>query len=69
MQIQRSLASIILAGGLPPIEAVALDYRDPITGIDVLVDVEVAYGLRLRTQDTDERLVSPAHGGDRVSYG
>ena len=67
--IQRSLAALILAGGLLPTQVAALDYRDPDTGIEVLFDIELAYGLRLRTEDTDQQLVSPAHGGDRVAYG
>ena len=69
MLAQRSIAAIILAGGLLPTQTAAFDYRHPNTGIDLLFDLEAAYGLRLRTEDTDERLVSPAHGGDRTSYG
>jgi len=69
MPLQRSLAALILAGGLLPTQAAALNYRDPKTGIDVLASVTVAYGLRMRTEDTDEHLVSPAHGGKPSSFG
>jgi hypothetical protein len=68
MRIQRSLA-FTLALGLMPAMAQAFDFRDSDTGIEALVDIEVAYGLRLRTENTDQKLVSPAHGGDRVSAG
>ncbi|MEH6569056.1 MAG: DUF1302 domain-containing protein [Halioglobus sp.] len=67
--IERTLACCIFAGTLFSTAAAAFDYRNADTGIEVLLDVEVAYGLRMRTEDTDQELVSPAHGGTRLDYG
>ena len=69
MLIQRSLAALVLVGGLLPTQLAAFDFRDANSGIEVLFDLEAAYGLRLRTEDTDQELVSPAHGGERLAYG
>ncbi|ARN74274.1 DUF1302 domain-containing protein [Oceanicoccus sagamiensis] len=52
-----------------PMNAAAFDYRDADTGIEVLFDFEAAYGFRMRTEDTDLSLVSPAHGGTRLAAG
>ncbi|MEP1470822.1 MAG: DUF1302 domain-containing protein [Halieaceae bacterium] len=49
--------------------AIAWDFRDESTGIEGLIDLELAYGLRMRTEDIDPELVSPAHGGKRLAYG
>ncbi|MEH6607869.1 MAG: DUF1302 family protein [Halioglobus sp.] len=65
----HTLATLLLGCSLLPLTASAFDYRDPNTGIDVLIDVELAYGLRLRTQDIDSDLVSPPHGGTRTEAG
>jgi hypothetical protein len=42
---------------------------EPNTGIEGVLDVELAYGLRLRTEDTDPELVAIAHGGTRQNSG
>ena len=47
----------------------ALVFHEPNTGIEGLVDVELAYGARVRTDDTDPNLVSIAHGGKRANSG
>jgi hypothetical protein len=68
-RIRRSLAAPALALILLPATTTALDFRHKRTGIEGLVDVELAYGLRLRTQDTDPELVAIAHGGKRANSG
>ncbi len=57
------------AFGLLPTLAAAFNFRDPNTGIESQIDIGVAYGLRLRTEETDQKLVSPAVGGERLEYG
>ena len=69
MLIQRSLVALAVAGALLPTQVSAFDFRDANSGIEVLFDLEAAYGLRMRTEDTDQELVSPAHGGERLAYG
>jgi hypothetical protein len=69
MLIPRMLPALILSGGMLPTQLAAFDFRDPNSGVEVLFDLEAAYGLRLRTEDTDPKLVSPAHGGERLEYG
>jgi hypothetical protein len=69
MLIQRSLVALAVAGALLPAQVSAFDFRDANSGIEVLFDLEAAYGLRMRTEDTDQQLVSPAHGGQRLDYG
>lgn len=69
MTIKRSPAALLLLAGLLPVSAMAFDYRDPNTGVEVLLDLEVAYGLRMRTEDVDQNLISPAHGGTRTEFG
>ncbi|MEH6586292.1 MAG: DUF1302 domain-containing protein [Halioglobus sp.] len=73
-ELQRLARSVlfgylVLASLLVSMGAAALDFREPNTGVEVVLDVEAAYGLRLRTEDTDPELVSPAHGGSRLEYG
>ncbi|MEP5568864.1 MAG: DUF1302 domain-containing protein [Halioglobus sp.] len=73
MRIKRIIRLAACASGLAlftlPAATFAIDFRDPNTGIEVLLDIEAAYGLRLRTEDTDPELVSPAHGGSRLAWG
>ena len=47
----------------------AMDFRERNTGIEGLIDVELAYGLGVRTEDADPELVSIANGGKRFNSG
>ena len=47
---QLSPAILALALLLLPATTEALDFREKSTGLEGLLDVELAYGLRLRTQ-------------------
>jgi Protein of unknown function (DUF1302) len=67
--IQRTFLCSMFVCTLLPATVAAFDYRDANSGIEVLLDVELAYGLRMRTEDVDPKLVSPAHGGARLEYG
>ncbi|MEP4485567.1 DUF1302 domain-containing protein [Marinobacter alexandrii] len=49
--------------------AAAWNFRDSQTGLEAIADLELSYGARIRTEDVDQTLVSPAHGGSRLSYG
>lgn len=62
-------AALALTLACLPASGNALGFRESNTGIEGILDVEVAYGLRLRTEDPDPELVSLAHGGDRVNSG
>jgi hypothetical protein len=66
---ELSLTIFALALVLLPATTAALDFRHKRTGIEGLVDVEVAYGLRMRTEDADRALVAIAHGGKRSNSG
>lgn len=63
------LAAMAITAGLLPSVGAALEFRHEPTGLEGLFDFEAAYGLRLRTQDTDRELVSIAHGGTRNNSG
>jgi hypothetical protein len=65
----RLLTVPVLAFGLLPTMVAAFNFRDPNTGIESQIDIGVAYGLRLRTEETNQKLVSPAVGGERKEYG
>ncbi len=69
MTIQHPLTVLMLFSGLLPTMAAAFDYRDPSSGVAVLFALAVAYGLRMRTEDVDQDLISPAHGGTRTEFG
>ena len=64
-----SLTMGALAPVLMPATTAALDFRHKGTGIEGLLDVGVAYGLRMRTEDADRALVAIAHGGKRSNSG
>ena len=54
-----------------PNHTIPTELREPIlnTGLEGLLNVELAYGLRMRTQDADPQLVSIANGGKRSNSG
>ena len=52
-----------------PVTSHGLVFRESNTGIEGLLDIELAYGLRMRTENTDPDLVSLAHGGERINSG
>ena len=54
---------------LLPATAGALGFLEKNTGLEGLLNVELAYGLRMRTQDADPQLVSIANGGKRSNSG
>ena len=63
MRIQRSLVTLLLFSCAATV--LAFDFHDPDTGIEVLLDMS----MRSRIENIDQELVSPAHGGQRVSAG
>ena len=66
---QRLLAVLSLILLVCPAITVGLDFRDNRTGLEGVLDLELAYGLGLRTQEADPELVSIAHGGKRLDSG
>jgi hypothetical protein len=66
-QVFPAILAFILA--LLTAKAVALDFREKNTGLEGLLNVELAYGLRMRTQDADPKLVSIANAGKRSNSG
>ena len=55
-------------GLLPPV-ASAVEFLDTRSGLEGLLELELAYGMRLRTEDPDDELVAIAHGGVRPNSG
>ncbi|MDB4543003.1 hypothetical protein N9241_02040, partial [bacterium] len=59
---QLSPAIFVCTLALQSTTTEAMDFREKNTGIEGLIDVELAYGLGVRTEDADPELVSIANG-------
>ena len=66
-RIAATALTLILA--CLPVTSHGLEFQESNTGIEGLLDIELAYGLRMRAENTDPDLVSLAHGGERINSG